>query len=153
MTVNCIPSQKAPSQLPCPEFLHQSATLWLHRVLHQKAQNENSFPAIKCLSTRCPVFSHFRGTLCICNRFQAHFIFFVLVGKHVVVIYCLLQQISTGEILLVPELSFMTGIPEKMKKDFRAMKVNMWCHGTAPPDELWLWSSLNLKLIIFLRIL
>ncbi|KAL4664026.1 hypothetical protein H8957_013295 [Semnopithecus entellus] len=27
-----------------------------------------------------------------------------------------------GEILLVPELSFMTGIPEKMKKDFRAMK-------------------------------
>ncbi|KAM9360170.1 piwi-like protein 2 [Symphorus nematophorus] len=28
----------------------------------------------------------------------------------------------TGEILLVPELSFMTGIPEKMRKDFRAMK-------------------------------
>uniref|UniRef100_A0A8D2AY47 Piwi-like protein 2 n=1 Tax=Sciurus vulgaris TaxID=55149 RepID=A0A8D2AY47_SCIVU len=27
-----------------------------------------------------------------------------------------------GEILLLPELSFMTGIPEKMKKDFRAMK-------------------------------
>ncbi|XP_006884892.1 PREDICTED: piwi-like protein 2 [Elephantulus edwardii] len=26
------------------------------------------------------------------------------------------------EILLLPELSFMTGIPEKMKKDFRAMK-------------------------------
>lgn len=33
-----------------------------------------------------------------------------------------LQQI-TGEILLVPELSFMTGIPDKMRKDFRAMKV------------------------------
>ncbi|ELR56701.1 Piwi-like protein 2 [Bos mutus] len=27
-----------------------------------------------------------------------------------------------SEILLLPELSFMTGIPEKMKKDFRAMK-------------------------------
>ncbi|KAB0396373.1 hypothetical protein E2I00_016948, partial [Balaenoptera physalus] len=27
-----------------------------------------------------------------------------------------------GEILLLPELSFMTGIPEKMKKDFRAMR-------------------------------
>nr|XP_058928443.1 piwi-like protein 2 isoform X5 [Kogia breviceps] len=27
-----------------------------------------------------------------------------------------------GEILLLPELSFVTGIPEKMKKDFRAMK-------------------------------
>ncbi|XP_030874286.1 piwi-like protein 2 isoform X2 [Leptonychotes weddellii] len=27
-----------------------------------------------------------------------------------------------GEILLLPELSFMTGIPEKMKKDFKAMK-------------------------------
>ncbi|TDH12488.1 hypothetical protein EPR50_G00047650 [Perca flavescens] len=32
------------------------------------------------------------------------------------------KQIITGEILLVPELSFMTGIPDKMKKDFRAMK-------------------------------
>lgn len=32
------------------------------------------------------------------------------------------KQVITGEILLVPELSFMTGIPEKMKKDFRAMK-------------------------------
>ncbi|XP_034026965.1 piwi-like protein 2 [Thalassophryne amazonica] len=32
------------------------------------------------------------------------------------------KQIITGEILLVPELSFMTGIPEKMKKDFKAMK-------------------------------
>lgn len=32
------------------------------------------------------------------------------------------KQIITGEILLVPELSFMTGIPEKMKKDFRSMK-------------------------------
>uniref|UniRef100_A0A2K6UAP2 Piwi-like protein 2 n=1 Tax=Saimiri boliviensis boliviensis TaxID=39432 RepID=A0A2K6UAP2_SAIBB len=30
-----------------------------------------------------------------------------------------------GEILLLPELSFMTGIPEKMKKDFRAMKIPM----------------------------
>ncbi|XP_071774763.1 piwi-like protein 2 [Centroberyx gerrardi] len=32
------------------------------------------------------------------------------------------KQIITGEILLVPELSFMTGIPDKMRKDFRAMK-------------------------------
>ncbi|XP_041792594.1 piwi-like protein 2 [Chelmon rostratus] len=32
------------------------------------------------------------------------------------------KQVITGEILLVPELSFMTGIPEKMKKDSRAMK-------------------------------
>ncbi|XP_040898052.1 piwi-like protein 2 [Toxotes jaculatrix] len=32
------------------------------------------------------------------------------------------KQIITGEILLVPELSFMTGIPEKMRKDFKAMK-------------------------------
>lgn len=35
-----------------------------------------------------------------------------------------LQQIITGEILLVPELSFMTGIPERMKKDFKSMTVN-----------------------------
>ncbi|XP_029295481.1 piwi-like protein 2 [Cottoperca gobio] len=32
------------------------------------------------------------------------------------------KQIITGEILLVPELSFMTGIPDKMRKDFRAMR-------------------------------
>ncbi|CAO2591508.1 Piwi-like protein 2 [Lemmus lemmus] len=32
------------------------------------------------------------------------------------------SQLLKGEILLLPELSFMTGIPEKMKKDFRAMK-------------------------------
>ncbi|XP_077377407.1 piwi-like protein 2 isoform X1 [Festucalex cinctus] len=32
------------------------------------------------------------------------------------------KQVITGEILIVPELSFMTGIPEKMKKDFKAMK-------------------------------
>uniref|UniRef100_A0A7N6AL22 Piwi-like protein 2 n=1 Tax=Anabas testudineus TaxID=64144 RepID=A0A7N6AL22_ANATE len=32
------------------------------------------------------------------------------------------KQTISGEILLVPELSFMTGIPEKMRKDFRAMK-------------------------------
>ncbi|CAJ1068159.1 piwi-like protein 2 [Xyrichtys novacula] len=32
------------------------------------------------------------------------------------------KQIITGEILLVPELSFMTGIPEKMRKDQRSMK-------------------------------
>ncbi|XP_030647575.1 piwi-like protein 2 [Chanos chanos] len=32
------------------------------------------------------------------------------------------QKVITGEILLLPELSFMTGIPEKMRKDFRAMK-------------------------------
>uniref|UniRef100_A0A3Q3XAQ2 Piwi-like protein 2 n=1 Tax=Mola mola TaxID=94237 RepID=A0A3Q3XAQ2_MOLML len=32
------------------------------------------------------------------------------------------KQIITGEILLVPELCFMTGIPEKMRKDFKAMK-------------------------------
>uniref|UniRef100_A0AAQ4PS73 Piwi-like protein 2 n=1 Tax=Gasterosteus aculeatus aculeatus TaxID=481459 RepID=A0AAQ4PS73_GASAC len=31
------------------------------------------------------------------------------------------KQIITGEILLVPELSFMTGIPERMKKDFKSM--------------------------------
>uniref|UniRef100_A0AAY5KBC4 Piwi-like protein 2 n=1 Tax=Esox lucius TaxID=8010 RepID=A0AAY5KBC4_ESOLU len=31
-------------------------------------------------------------------------------------------QVITGEILLLPELSFMTGIPDKMRKDFRAMK-------------------------------
>ncbi|XP_077008858.1 piwi-like protein 2 isoform X5 [Tamandua tetradactyla] len=31
-------------------------------------------------------------------------------------------RLLKGEILLLPELSFMTGIPEKMKKDFRAMK-------------------------------
>uniref|UniRef100_A0A3Q3DQT5 Piwi-like protein 2 n=1 Tax=Hippocampus comes TaxID=109280 RepID=A0A3Q3DQT5_HIPCM len=32
------------------------------------------------------------------------------------------KQVLTGEILIVPELSFMTGIPENMKKDFRSMK-------------------------------
>ncbi|TRY98701.1 hypothetical protein DNTS_018328 [Danionella cerebrum] len=32
------------------------------------------------------------------------------------------REVITGEILLLPELSFMTGIPEKMRKDFRAMK-------------------------------
>ncbi|KAM3872186.1 piwi-like protein 2 [Diretmus argenteus] len=32
------------------------------------------------------------------------------------------KQIITGQVLLLPELSFMTGIPEKMRKDFRAMK-------------------------------
>ncbi|KAM3867725.1 piwi-like protein 2 [Diretmus argenteus] len=32
------------------------------------------------------------------------------------------KQIITGQVLLVPELSFMTGIPEKMRKDFKAMK-------------------------------
>ncbi|KAJ8366982.1 hypothetical protein AAFF_G00334210 [Aldrovandia affinis] len=31
-------------------------------------------------------------------------------------------KVMTGEILLLPELSFMTGIPDKMRKDFRAMK-------------------------------
>ncbi|XP_043358995.1 piwi-like protein 2 isoform X8 [Dermochelys coriacea] len=31
-------------------------------------------------------------------------------------------KLQRGEILLLPELSYMTGIPEKMKKDFRAMK-------------------------------
>uniref|UniRef100_A0A672JUQ3 Piwi-like protein 2 n=1 Tax=Sinocyclocheilus grahami TaxID=75366 RepID=A0A672JUQ3_SINGR len=31
-------------------------------------------------------------------------------------------KVITGEILLLPELSFMTGIPEKMRKDFKAMK-------------------------------
>uniref|UniRef100_A0A671Q2N0 Piwi-like protein 2 n=1 Tax=Sinocyclocheilus anshuiensis TaxID=1608454 RepID=A0A671Q2N0_9TELE len=31
-------------------------------------------------------------------------------------------KVITGEILLLPELSFMTGIPEKMRKDFRVMK-------------------------------
>ncbi|XP_037113727.1 piwi-like protein 2 [Syngnathus acus] len=32
------------------------------------------------------------------------------------------KQVMTGEILIVPELSFMTGIPENMKKDFKTMK-------------------------------
>ncbi|XP_061585786.1 piwi-like protein 2 [Cololabis saira] len=32
------------------------------------------------------------------------------------------KQIITGEILLVPELSFMTGIPDRMRKDFKAMR-------------------------------
>ncbi|TSU24211.1 Piwi-like protein 2 [Bagarius yarrelli] len=32
------------------------------------------------------------------------------------------KQVVTGEILLLPELAFMTGIPEKMRKDLRAMK-------------------------------
>ncbi|XP_075714984.1 piwi-like protein 2 isoform X2 [Rhinoderma darwinii] len=32
------------------------------------------------------------------------------------------QTKMTGIVLLLPELSYMTGIPEKMKKDFRAMK-------------------------------
>ncbi|XP_075766864.1 piwi-like protein 2 isoform X2 [Pelodiscus sinensis] len=31
-------------------------------------------------------------------------------------------KLQRGEILLLPELSYMTGIPEKMRKDFRAMK-------------------------------
>ncbi|KAG6934493.1 piwi like RNA-mediated protein silencing 2 [Chelydra serpentina] len=31
-------------------------------------------------------------------------------------------KLQRSEILLLPELSYMTGIPEKMKKDFRAMK-------------------------------
>lgn len=37
------------------------------------------------------------------------------------------SKLLKGEILLLPELSFMTGIPEKMKKDFRAMKVRNAC--------------------------
>ncbi|KAG8011711.1 Piwi-like protein 2 [Nibea albiflora] len=42
------------------------------------------------------------------------------------------KQIITGEILLVPELSFITGIPETMRSDFRAMKdltkhINVTC--------------------------
>nr|XP_061841867.1 piwi-like protein 2 isoform X1 [Nerophis lumbriciformis] len=32
------------------------------------------------------------------------------------------KQVITGEILIVPELSYMTGIPENMRKDFRVMK-------------------------------
>ncbi|XP_070621455.1 piwi-like protein 2 isoform X2 [Erythrolamprus reginae] len=32
------------------------------------------------------------------------------------------EKLQEGEILLVPELSFLTGIPEKMRKDFRMMK-------------------------------
>lgn len=40
-----------------------------------------------------------------------------------------LSQLLKGEILLLPELSFMTGIPEKMKKDFRAMKVGRLLFG------------------------
>ena len=37
------------------------------------------------------------------------------------------SKLLKSEILLLPELSFMTGIPEKMKKDFRAMKVRRAC--------------------------
>ena len=37
------------------------------------------------------------------------------------------SKLLKGEILLLPELSFMTGIPEKMKKDYRAMKVRNTC--------------------------
>ncbi|XP_056889498.1 piwi-like protein 2 [Takifugu flavidus] len=44
------------------------------------------------------------------------------------------KQISSGEILLVPELSFMTGIPDKMRKDFKAMKdLNM--HISVTPEQ------------------
>lgn len=48
---------------------------------------------------------------------------------HRILSYCLFSlsilssKLLKGEILLLPELSFMTGIPEKMKRDFRAMKV------------------------------
>lgn len=38
-------------------------------------------------------------------------------------IVIIVQQVITGEILLLPELSFMTGIPDNMRKDFKAMKV------------------------------
>ncbi|KAM9446701.1 piwi-like protein 2 [Clarias gariepinus] len=34
-------------------------------------------------------------------------------------------KVMSGEILLLPELSFMTGIPEQMRKDFKAMKELM----------------------------
>lgn len=43
-----------------------------------------------------------------------------------------LSKLLKGEILLLPELSFMTGIPEKMKKDFRAMKVGVLVFGVVP---------------------
>ncbi|MBN3272175.1 PIWL2 protein, partial [Polyodon spathula] len=34
------------------------------------------------------------------------------------------EKVLTGEMLLLPELSFITGIPDKMRKDFRAMKAS-----------------------------
>ncbi|ETE62666.1 Piwi-like protein 2, partial [Ophiophagus hannah] len=38
------------------------------------------------------------------------------------VLFLIFLQLQEGEILLVPELSFLTGIPEKMRQDFRIMK-------------------------------
>lgn len=58
-----------------------------------------------------------------------------------------LPKLLKGEILLLPELSFMTGIPEKMKKDFRAMKVGLsllgdaCCLGEVPALSSHLWDS------------
>uniref|UniRef100_A0A8C8K0X3 Piwi domain-containing protein n=1 Tax=Oncorhynchus tshawytscha TaxID=74940 RepID=A0A8C8K0X3_ONCTS len=37
------------------------------------------------------------------------------------------NQVITGMILLLPELFFMTGIPDKMRTDFRAMTVKSLC--------------------------
>ncbi|XP_056135759.1 piwi-like protein 2 [Lampris incognitus] len=44
------------------------------------------------------------------------------------------KQIFTGEILLVPELSFMTGIPEKMRTDYRVMK-DLTMHINLSPEQ------------------
>ncbi|KAK3506265.1 hypothetical protein QTP70_016302, partial [Hemibagrus guttatus] len=44
------------------------------------------------------------------------------------------EQVIMGQILLLPELSFMTGIPEKMRKDFNAMKVGATCHSNIHMD-------------------
>lgn len=65
------------------------------------------------------------------------------------VITCFLSVFSAkllkGEILLLPELSFMTGIPEKMKKDFRAMKVGVLLFGggvgCVPASSAHIWHS------------
>ncbi|KAL4660173.1 piwi-like protein 2 [Arapaima gigas] len=39
-------------------------------------------------------------------------------------------KLITGHILIVPELSFMTGIPDKMRKNLQAMKARMnWTNG------------------------
>ncbi|XP_067857698.1 piwi-like protein 2 [Heptranchias perlo] len=42
-------------------------------------------------------------------------------------------QIVHSEILLVPELSFMTGIPDQMRKDFRAMRTE---GRVLPPEKI-----------------
>ncbi|XP_043096775.1 piwi-like protein 2 [Puntigrus tetrazona] len=52
-------------------------------------------------------------------------------------------KVMTGEILLLPELSFMTGIPEKMRKDFRAMRVQI-----SDRVGIWLCTSASAEQIL-----